>query len=144
MYLKKKKKWALVMLFGSWELLESCWDDVPVRALVKCCVFLFQVTDLLKIAHNPSGLPAESLTPSSSSLADISALVDQQLQAAWNWLAIVLDCTEAQLRFGSSLSAATDLNQASHLKVHRDRRNREDPALVRALETKRKRSIVRR
>lgn len=52
-------------------------------------------------------MPAESLTPSPLVLTEISALVVQQLQAAWNWLAVVLDCTEAQLRFGLSLSAAT-------------------------------------
>lgn len=106
-----------------------------------------EVTDLLNIAHNPSVLPAECLTPSPLSLAEISTLVDQQLQAAWNWLAIVLDCTEAQLRFGSSLSAATtDFSHSSnpHPKPNKDRRNREDPSLTRALENKRKRSVVRR
>ena len=106
--------------------------------------FLCQVTDLLNIAHNPSVLPAESLTPSPPSLVEIGALVDQQLQAAWNWLAVVLDCTEAQLRFGSSLSAATDPNHPSHPKPNKYRRNREDPSVLRALENKRKRSVVRR
>ena len=76
---------------------------------------------------------------------EISALVDQQLQAAWNWLAIVLDCTEAQLRFGSSLSAATaDPSHVSHPKTNKDRRHRDDPSLLKALENKRKRSVVRR
>ncbi|KAK2568064.1 E3 ubiquitin-protein ligase UBR5 [Acropora cervicornis] len=103
-----------------------------------------EVTNLLNIAHSPSDLPPETLTPSSSSLGEISSLVDQQLQVSWNWLATVLDFTEAQLRFGSSLSARTDSNQPNYLKLHRDRRNREDPLLLRALENKRKRTVVRR
>ncbi|XP_068706016.1 E3 ubiquitin-protein ligase UBR5-like [Montipora foliosa] len=107
-------------------------------------VVVREVTDLLNIAHNPSDLPAESLTPSSSSLMEISALVDHQLQASWNWLVTVLDCTEAQLRFGSSLSSATDPNPPNYPKPHRDRRNREDPSLLRAFENKRKRTAVRR
>ena len=95
-------------------------------------------------------MPAESLTPSPLVLTEISALVVQQLQAAWNWLAVVLDCTEAQLRFGLSLSAATDPSHPSHPlhefhpKANKDRRTREDPAILRALENKRKRSVLRR
>lgn len=109
-----------------------------------------EVTDLLNIAQDPSALPADSLTPTPSALAEINVLADQQLQAAWNWLAVVLDCTEAQLRFGLSLSAATDPSHPSHPlhefhpKANKDRRTREDPTLLRALENKRKRSVVRR
>jgi len=107
--------------------------------------FLSQVTDLLNSAHNSSVLTTgPGLAASPLSLVEISTLVDQQLQAAWNWLAIVLDCTEAQLRFGSSLSASADPTHPSYPKHNKDRRNREDPALLRVLESKRKRSVGRR
>lgn len=95
-------------------------------------------------------MPAESLTPSPLVLTEISALVVQRLHAAWNWLTVVLDCTEAQLRFGLSLSAATDPSHPSHPlhefhpKANKDRRTREDPSLLRALENKRKKSVLRR
>lgn len=135
-----------------WKIID--WKNIvhgPLSRVSQLIVYFpLQVTDLLNTAQDPSALPAESLTPSPLVLAEISTQVDQHLQAAWNWLAVVLDCTEAQLRFGLSLSAATDPSHPSHPlhefhpKANKDRRTREDPALLRALENKRKRSVVRR
>ena len=41
-------------------------------------------------------------------------MADRELQPAWEWLWTIMECTESQLRFGTSLSAATDPSHAGH------------------------------
>lgn len=61
--------------------------------------------------------------------------LEYRLKPTWDWLITVLDSTEAQLRFGSSLSEATDPSHPTHpmhatyLRSQRERTTREDPRL---------------
>ncbi|XP_031552973.1 E3 ubiquitin-protein ligase UBR5-like isoform X3 [Actinia tenebrosa] len=106
-----------------------------------------EITDLLIFAHDPSSLPIiPSLTPPPTTLQDCCTVVDRGLQPCWDWLETVMDCTESQLRFGLSLSSATDSTHPSHplhethqKAASRDRRTREDAALLRSWENKRRR-----
>lgn len=55
-----------------------------------------------------------AVTSSSSlSVAQVESQVNSRLEAAWNWLVAILDCTEAQLRFGSSLSSIQQFSLAT-------------------------------
>ena len=109
-----------------------------------------QVTDLLNATKDPSLLPSISLPVNDAAMKTCCRLADQGLQPSWEWLQTVLDGTESQLRFGLSLSGATDPSHPSHPlhDVHgktaptttpRDRRAREDAAYFRSWENKRKR-----
>ena len=108
-----------------------------------------QVTDLLNTARDASALPPHSLTPTPARLKECCTLADRGFQAAWDWLETVMECTEAQLRFGLSLSAATDSTHPSHPlhEVHthskstKDRRSREDATILKAWENKRRRWV---
>ena len=134
---------------------QGAWSPVACRCKINALAFnnhafICQVTDLLNVAEDPTLLPPHSLAPNTVTLKEISVMVDQRLQSAWDWLEVVMDCTEAQLRFGLSLSAVTDPSHPSHplhevpSKVNKVCRNREDPSLLRALDNKRKRCAVRR
>lgn len=47
------------------------------------------------------------------SVAQVESQVNSRLEAAWNWLVAIMDCTEAQLRFGSSLSSIQQFSLAA-------------------------------
>ena len=44
----------------------------------------------------------------------LQMLIENTLKPNWDWLMLVLDSTEAQLRFGSALANSTDPNQPGH------------------------------
>lgn len=44
--------------------------------------------------------------------------VERQLKPTWDWLMTVMDSTEAQLRFGASLTTASDPNHPNHPLHH--------------------------
>ncbi|XP_048590266.1 E3 ubiquitin-protein ligase UBR5-like isoform X2 [Nematostella vectensis] len=108
-----------------------------------------EITDLLRNANPQSTLPPTFLTPTPATVRECCSLVDWGLQPCWEWMETVLDCTESQLRFGLSLSAATDSTHPSHplhdphpKTASKDRRVREDAAILRSWESKRRRRQV--
>ena len=44
----------------------------------------------------------------------LQMLIEATLKPNWDWLMLVMDSTEAQLRFGSALANSTDPNQPGH------------------------------
>ena len=62
------------------------------------------------------------LTPPLNRMLDISyveainlqMMIEATLRPNWDWLLLVMDSTEAQLRFGSALANSTDPNQPGH------------------------------
>ena len=62
------------------------------------------------------------LTPPLNRMLDISyneavslqVMIEATLKPNWDWLMLVMDSTEAQLRFGSALVNSTDPNQPGH------------------------------
>lgn len=109
---------------------------------------LHQITDLLIFTRDPTSLSITSLTLPPTLLREYCTLVDEGLQPCWDWLQTIMDCTESQLRFGLSLSSATDSTHPSH-PLHenqktagRDRRTREDAVLYRAWESKKRRYFL--
>ena len=44
--------------------------------------------------------------------------VERQLKPTWDWLLTVMDSTEAQLRFGASLTTASDPTHPHHPLHH--------------------------
>ena len=47
-------------------------------------------------------------------LFSLQMLIEATLKPNWDWLMLVMDSTEAQLRFGSALANSTDPNQPGH------------------------------
>ena len=76
-----------------------------------------QIADLLTMLQDYS-----AVAPTLPRILDISyqesinlqLLIEYLMKPNWEWLMAVLDSTEAQLRFGSALSGATDPSHPSH------------------------------
>ena len=47
-------------------------------------------------------------------LHSLCCLIDREFKGTWEWLWTIMECTESQLRFGTSLSAASDLSRPGH------------------------------
>ena len=41
-------------------------------------------------------------------------MMDRELRGTWEWLWTIMECTESQLRFGTSLAAASDPSHPGH------------------------------
>ena len=75
------------------------------------------ISDLLSLLQDYG-----PLTPPLNRMLDISQneavslqlMIEATLKLNWDWLMTVMDSTEAQLRFGSALTNATDPNQPGH------------------------------
>lgn len=76
---------------------------------------LRQVTDLLTAA-SAADMPG-SEPSGADSLLQLQAFVDAQLRPVWQWLMSVMDATEAQLRFGQTLSRPASFSSAATLSA---------------------------
>ncbi|XP_028405111.1 E3 ubiquitin-protein ligase UBR5-like isoform X2 [Dendronephthya gigantea] len=68
-------------------------------------ILVREITDLVIGAYRSLKL---------SELHSLCILVDREFQGTWEWLWTIMECTESQLRFGTSLSAASDLSHSGH------------------------------
>ena len=77
---------------------------------------------------------------------DLQLYLEYHLKPTWDWLIAVMDSTEAQLRFGSSLSEATDPSHPGHpmhssyVRNLRDKANREEQRILQTIDTRRRSS----
>ncbi|XP_022088728.1 E3 ubiquitin-protein ligase UBR5-like isoform X2 [Acanthaster planci] len=75
-----------------------------------------QITELLAmlmIYHGPESL-RESVEVSAEEASDLQSVVENCLKPTWDWLFCIMNSTEAQLRYGKALTAATDPAHPTH------------------------------
>ena len=75
------------------------------------------ISDLLSLLqdYGPLQPPLNRMLDISYNEAiSLQMLIEATLKPNWDWLMLVMDSTEAQLRFGSALSNSTDPNQPGH------------------------------
>ena len=71
--------------------------------------------------------------------------LEYQLKPTWDWLITIMDSTEAQLRFGSALSNASDPASPNHplhtshgSRPARDRASRDEQRILQVVDSRRR------
>ncbi|KAK6633415.1 hypothetical protein RUM44_004018 [Polyplax serrata] len=80
-----------------------------------------QITDLLTMLQDYHALSPSlprTLDVSYQDSVDLQLYVDYHLKPTWDWLLMVMDSTEAQLRFGAALTNSSDPNHPGHPLHH--------------------------
>uniref|UniRef100_A0A1B6DHC7 HECT-type E3 ubiquitin transferase n=1 Tax=Clastoptera arizonana TaxID=38151 RepID=A0A1B6DHC7_9HEMI len=80
-------------------------------------IVLRQVADLLAIMQDYSSLAPplpETLDITYQDQVNLQNFLENRLKPTWDWLLTVMDSTEAQLRFGASLTHASDPTHPGH------------------------------
>ncbi|XP_038051829.1 E3 ubiquitin-protein ligase UBR5-like [Patiria miniata] len=108
-----------------------------------------QITELLTmllIYHGPDSL-RESVEVTAEEADDLKLVVENCLKPTWDWLVCIMNSTEAQLRYGKALTAATDPahpthpNHAQYMRglrgAAREAATREEQSFQRSLENRR-------
>ena len=75
------------------------------------------IADLLSLLQDYGPLQPplnRMLDISYSEAVSLQVMIEATLKPNWDWLMLVMDSTEAQLRFGSALVNTTDPNQPGH------------------------------
>ncbi|XP_075236131.1 E3 ubiquitin-protein ligase hyd isoform X1 [Lycorma delicatula] len=80
-------------------------------------IVLRQIADLLAIMQDYNALaPAlpKTLDVTYQDMINLQSYLEKQLKPTWDWLLMVMDSTEAQLRFGASLTHSSDPTHPGH------------------------------
>ncbi|XP_066902270.1 E3 ubiquitin-protein ligase hyd isoform X4 [Halyomorpha halys] len=101
----------------------STQDGVTMTTTAAClarsfAIVLRQIADLLGGTHSMSVPSENSLVITYEECIELQKYVERQLKPTWDWLMTVMDSTEAQLRFGASLTTASDPNHPNHPLHH--------------------------
>eukprot|EP00794_Sanderia_malayensis_P011765 gene11765-12982_t len=73
-----------------------------------------ELSDVLTLSNDSSTVAIYCIPPDQESLNEARLLVDSVLDGTWKWLWKVMETTEAQLRFGASLTAVSDPSHPNH------------------------------
>ncbi|XP_022162661.1 E3 ubiquitin-protein ligase UBR5 isoform X3 [Myzus persicae] len=77
-------------------------------------VVIRQISDLLVTTINdPPSLPIP-VRISSQDTCSLQIIIEKSLKPTWDWLMAIMDSTEAQLRFGASLTQSSDPQHPRH------------------------------
>ncbi|KRT83810.1 hypothetical protein AMK59_4307, partial [Oryctes borbonicus] len=80
-------------------------------------IVIRQISDLLSLMqdlHQVPPTPFAHLDVTQDDICNIQIYLEFRLKDTWDWLLTVMDATEAQLRFGASLTHSSDLTHPSH------------------------------
>uniref|UniRef100_A0A8D8RW40 E3 ubiquitin-protein ligase hyd n=1 Tax=Cacopsylla melanoneura TaxID=428564 RepID=A0A8D8RW40_9HEMI len=103
--------------------LSAAIEPVTMATTASCLARAFaivirQIADLLVILqdYQSGASPAGALTSeiTHEDTVQLQAYLEQELRPTWDWLVTVMDSTEAQLRFGASLTNSSDPSHPSH------------------------------
>ncbi|KAH3897177.1 hypothetical protein DPMN_021362, partial [Dreissena polymorpha] len=132
--------------------------EAPVTMATTCSqlarafgIVVRQIADLLTMLQDYHALAPtlpRILDISDQEALDLQLYLEYQLKPTWDWLITIMDSTEAQLRFGSSLIHATDSASPSH-PLHgvsqgprglpRDRTSRDEARILQVVDSRRRR-----
>ncbi|BES97694.1 Ubiquitin-protein ligase [Nesidiocoris tenuis] len=98
-------------------------DGVTMTTSAAClarsfAIVLRQIADLLGSLHNVSSNAQQPVPLTYSECIALQNYVERQLKPTWDWLLTVMDSTEAQLRFGASLTTSSDPTHPHHPLHH--------------------------
>ncbi|KAL1449793.1 hypothetical protein WDU94_002267, partial [Cyamophila willieti] len=101
--------------------LSAAIEPVTMATTASCLARAFaivirQIADLLVILQDYQGgaRPALASEITHEDTVQLQAYLEQELRPTWDWLVTVMDSTEAQLRFGASLTNSSDPSHPSH------------------------------
>ncbi|KAL3282723.1 hypothetical protein HHI36_005894 [Cryptolaemus montrouzieri] len=102
----------------------SSWggtDTITMATTASCLARAFgivirQIADLLSTMPNVSQIltPITHMEVSQDDIYNVQIYLEFRLKATWDWLLTVMDATEAQLKFGASLTNSLDIPSTSH------------------------------
>ncbi|XP_073983563.1 E3 ubiquitin-protein ligase hyd isoform X3 [Rhodnius prolixus] len=98
-------------------------DGVTMTTTAAClarsfAIVLRQIADLLGSLHNVSAPQQQPVPITYQDCIHLQNYVERQLKPTWDWLLTVMDSTESQLRFGASLTTASDPAHPHHPLYH--------------------------
>ncbi|XP_001947833.2 E3 ubiquitin-protein ligase UBR5 isoform X3 [Acyrthosiphon pisum] len=78
-------------------------------------VVIRQIADLLVTSINdPPSLPVIPVRITAQDTSNLQIIIEKSLKPTWDWLMAIMDSTEAQLRFGASLTQSSDPQHPRH------------------------------
>ncbi|XP_044752441.1 E3 ubiquitin-protein ligase UBR5 isoform X3 [Coccinella septempunctata] len=99
----------------------SSTDTITMSTTASCLARAFgivirQIADLLSTMPNMSQIltPVTHMEISQDDIYNVQIYLEFRLKSTWDWLLTVMDATEAQLKFGASLTNSLDLPSTSH------------------------------
>ncbi len=112
-------------------------------------IVIRQIADLLTMLQDYHALAPNLprvLEISYQEAMDLQLYLEYHLKPTWDWLISVMDSTEAQLRFGSTLSEVTDPSHPGHpmhinfMRNQREKTNREEQRILQTVDNRRRTS----
>ncbi|KAK9872968.1 hypothetical protein WA026_020316 [Henosepilachna vigintioctopunctata] len=96
-------------------------DTITMATTASCLARAFgivirQIADLLSTMPNISQMlsPTTHMEVSQDDIYNVQIYLEFRLKSTWDWLLTVMDATEAQLKFGASLTNSLDIPTTSH------------------------------
>lgn len=77
-------------------------------------IVIRQIADLLTIIHESTTQTQPCLEVTFQESLNLQLYLEFHLKPTWDWLLTVMDATEAQLRFGASLTQNADPTHPAH------------------------------
>lgn len=101
-------------------------SGAPVISLARAFASVVrQITDLLNIGQtnllqmgSSGAAPSQTLFISYQEIVQLQTRIEEKLKPVWQWVLSVMDATEAQLKFGASLTNSTDPSNPLHPLYH--------------------------
>ncbi|XP_052763231.1 E3 ubiquitin-protein ligase UBR5-like isoform X2 [Mya arenaria] len=129
--------------------------EAPITMATTCSqlarafgIVVRQIADLLTMLQDYHALAPtlpRILDISDQEALDLQLYLEYQLKPTWDWLITIMDSTEAQLRFGSSLSNTSDPANPAHplhtgpSRLGRERTGREETRILQVVDSRRRR-----